>query len=235
VSTSTPSSIVVRPGDSLWELARRYHVDLNQLAAVNSMRLNDILLIGRVLRLPGRGTPPRPADPKAPVTSPAHYTDAQLAQMRSFCSTYRAPEGSGLPLPYLLLAHPERLALRPLFVKWSRAYGVPADLVEAVAWQESGWQNNVVSWANAQGIGQLLPQTIDYVNSQLHAHLRSDVAADNIQMMSSFLSGLYHRNGGACRAVVAYYQGTWTLDRVGSLPESQLYARNVLSLRPHFR
>jgi soluble lytic murein transglycosylase-like protein len=155
--------------------------------------------------------------------------------MRSFCAEYRPPEGRGLPLPRLLLAHPERLALRPLFVKWSRAYGVPADLVEAVAWQESGWQNDVVSWANAQGIGQLLPQTVDYVNSVLHTRLRADVPADNIQMMASFLGGLHHGTGGVCPAVVAYYQGTWTLNRVGALPESQLYARSVLALRPHFR
>lgn len=238
VSSGPPSSVVVHRGDTLWGLARRYHVDMNQLAEVNSMRLIDILPVGRVLRLPGRGTPAapgRPADPKAPLTSPAHYTLAELNQMRSFCSVYRPPEGSGLPLPSMLLAHPERLALRPLFVKWAHVYGVPADLVQAVAWQESGWQNNVVSWANAQGIGQLLPQTVDYVNGLLRTTLRADVAADNIRMMASFLGGLYHGTGGVCQAVVAYYQGTWTLNRVGALQESQVYARSVLALRPHFR
>jgi soluble lytic murein transglycosylase-like protein len=237
VSTSTPSSIVVRRGDTLWGLSRRYHVDLNQLAAMNAMRLTDLLPIGRVLRLKPAPAPPpaRPADPAAPVTSPAHYTAAQLDQMRSFCSDYQPPEGSGWALPSLLVAHPERLALRPLFVKWSRVYGVPTDLVQAVAWQESGWQNNVVSWAQAQGIGQLLPQTVDYVNSRLHSNLRADVAEHNIQMMSYFLAGLYHGTGNVCEAVVAYYQGTWTLNRVGTLPESQVYARSVLSLRPRFR
>src|SRR5260370_11293772 len=74
VSTSTPSSIVVRRGDTLWGLSRRYHVDLNQLAAMNAMRLTDLLPIGRVLRLRPVPPPARPADPVAPVTSPAHYT-----------------------------------------------------------------------------------------------------------------------------------------------------------------
>jgi LysM repeat protein len=244
VTSSSPTSVKVRSGDTLWGLSRKHHVDMNELAATNGMRLSDILAIGRVLRLPGHGPPPAPApapppepapDPGAPFTSPAHYTAAQLAQMRSFCATYQPPGGS-LPLPRLLVEHPERLALRPLFEKWSKAYGVAPDLVEAVAWQESGWQNDVVSWANAQGIGQLLPQTADFVNAEMGTNLKTSVPSDNIQMMARFLHDLSRvTNGNACNTVAAYYEGVKTLQTIGALGETQTYVRSVLGLRPRFR
>ena len=59
-------------------------------------------------------------------------------------------------LPARLAASPERLALVPSFNRWARAYGIPPDLLKALAWMESGWQNQKVSSVGAVGIGQLL-------------------------------------------------------------------------------
>ena len=41
--------------------------------------------------------------------------------------------------------------------------------------------------------------------------------------------------GKVCEAVVSYYQGFATLQHIGTLPESQVYVRSVLGLRPRFR
>jgi membrane-bound lytic murein transglycosylase D len=43
---------VVEKGDTLWSLAARYQVDPQVLAAHNNMRFNDILSIGKVLKVP---------------------------------------------------------------------------------------------------------------------------------------------------------------------------------------
>ena len=43
---------VVEQGDTLWSLAIRYRVDPQVLAAQNNMRFNDILSIGKVLKVP---------------------------------------------------------------------------------------------------------------------------------------------------------------------------------------
>jgi N-acetylmuramoyl-L-alanine amidase len=174
-----------------------------------------------------------PAVAASQATSP--YTPAQLAQMRSFCVSYRGPGGS-TSLPAVLTQHPERLALRPLFVKWSQAYGVSASLIEAIAWQESGWQNDVVSSADARGIGQLLPSTAAFVSgSLLGLNLKLTVASDNIQMMVRFVAYLLKASGGnQCVAVASYYQGFGAFQRVGVLPQSQAYVRSVFNLRPRF-
>jgi soluble lytic murein transglycosylase-like protein len=127
------------------------------------------------------------------------------------------------------------LALRPLFVKWAKVYGVPVDLIEAEAWQESGWSNNAISPDNARGIGQLLPPTAAGVNQSLGTNLKLTVPSDNIRMMAAFLGSLLRATGGqVCAAVASYYQGLATFQRYGVLPVSQVYVRSVLSLRPRF-
>jgi len=155
---------------------------------------------------------------------------------RTFCSTYKAPTGPRGQLPADLRASPSRLALRPVFAKWARAYGVPIDLIEAEAWQESGWSNDAVSSAGARGIGQLMPDTVIFVNQSLGTNLKVGVPDDNIRMMAAFLGYLLRSTGGeVCGAVASYYQGLGTLQRYGVLPVSQVYVRNVLTLRPRFR
>jgi hypothetical protein len=170
-----------------------------------------------------------------PSGGAAAYTAAALAQMRSFCVNYRAPSGAG-GLPSALKQHPERLALRPLFIRWAQAYGVSPSLIQAIAWQESGWQNDVVSSANAQGIGQLLPTTATFVSgSLLGLNLKLTVASDNIQMMVRFFAYLLKAAGGnQCVAVASYYQGFGAFQQVGVLAQSQTYVRSVFTLRSRF-
>jgi len=43
---------IVSPGDTLWSLARRFNVNPQELAMANNMELNQILSIGRALRVP---------------------------------------------------------------------------------------------------------------------------------------------------------------------------------------
>jgi N-acetylmuramoyl-L-alanine amidase len=225
-------SIRVAWGDSLWALSQRYGVSMSQLAAANHMRVSDVLFAGRTLYLP---TPPGGATAAAtPARAVAAAPTAKQVQ-QTFCSTYRPPTQPHGQLPASLTSDPSRLALRPVFAQWAKTYGVPLDLMEAEAWQESGWQNSAVSPAGAVGIGQLLPGTAVFVNQSLGTNLRLSVPSDNIRMMAAFLGYLLHATGGqVCSAVASYYQGLGTTMNYGILQVSQVYVRDVLSLRPRF-
>lgn len=230
--TARATTIKVQWGDSLWALSQRYHVDLGQLAATNHMRVTDILYAGRTITLPA--APKAAAAAKGSSTTAPPAADPHAIE-RTFCATYQPP-GGRTALPASLRGDPKRLALRPVFAKWARVYGVPLDLMEAEAWQESGWSNAVVSPDGAVGIGQLLPTTAVFVNQALGANLKLANPSDNIRMMAAFLGYLLRATGGqVCGAVASYYQGLPTLQRFGVLPVSQIYVRNVLSLRPRFR
>ena len=255
---SPHGAVTVRWGDTLWDLSRRYGVSMDQLAVANHMQVSDVLYAGRSLDIPDSAPDDAPAasptsnsaaaglagaapssdspslSPAAAATAAVALAEARRAQ-RTFCDNYQPPTGSS-PLPASLGADRTRLGLRPLFVKWARVFGVPADLMEAEAWQESGWSNDVVSVAGARGIGQILPTTAVFINQTLGTHLKLSVPSDNIEMMAAFLGYLLHATSGQiCGAVAAYFQGLGALQRVGVLPVSQEYVRNVLSLRPRFR
>ncbi len=138
-------------------------------------------------------------------------------------------------LPSTLRANSARLALRPLFVSWAERYGVSPALVEAIAWQESGWQEGVVSSASAVGIGQLLPSTATFVSQTLlGTKLNINTVNDNIQMEARYLAYLQGHLGSTCATVAGYYEGLGTMQRSGVLIESQAYVASVESFIPSF-
>jgi LysM repeat protein len=116
------------------------------------------------------------------------------------------------------------------------ANGAPASLASAIAWQESGFNNAMVSVANARGIMQVMPSTWSYVQNELGAG-RLDPAspADNVRAGSVLLARLLRDTGGdPTTAVAAYYQGLGSVRRIGMLPETRRYVANVLALRTRF-
>jgi LysM repeat protein len=139
-------------------------------------------------------------------------------------------------LPAKLLAHPDRVALRPNFERWSAYYGVPADLLEALAWVESGWQRTVVSKTGAIGIGQLQPATVDHVRLLVGVKLDPTKADDNIRMSARFLRFLLDGTGGnTSTTLAAYYQGLRSVRTGPILGETKQYVATVLAFRPYFR
>lgn len=139
-------------------------------------------------------------------------------------------------LPAKLRQSPERLALIPLFDRAAARYKVPADVLKALAWQESGWQNDKVSSAKALGIGQLMPDTVDFVNDVLlRKNLDPRKPADNIAISARYLAWLLQQtNGDVHQALAGYYQGLASVRRQGPLPETNVYVNNVVSLRARF-
>ncbi len=145
-------------------------------------------------------------------------------------SRYRA-------LPDRLMREPERLALVPVFERWSEANGLPVDLVMAVAWQESGWNNAAVSHQGAVGIGQIMPATGAWVASDLIGRptLDSSIPEDNIRMSARYLRWLMNYLGDEDSALAGYYQGPGAV-KAGIMYEStERYVASVQAHRAFFR
>jgi N-acetylmuramoyl-L-alanine amidase len=116
------------------------------------------------------------------------------------------------------------------------AHGVPASLAKAIGWQESGFNNSLVSSANARGVMQILPGTWSWINSNLTpTRLNDRSAADNVHAGVLYLGQLLRDTGGNIpQAVAAYYQGLGSVRERGMLPETRRYVDDVLSLRSRF-
>jgi soluble lytic murein transglycosylase-like protein len=115
-------------------------------------------------------------------------------------------------------------------------HGVSPALAAAVAWQESGFQNGVVSAANARGVMQILPGTWSWIQQQLAGRpLDPDSATDNVHAGVLYLRQLIADSGGdEAAALAAYYQGAGSVRRLGLLPDTQRYVANVTALKSRF-
>src|SRR3989454_1334613 len=193
-----------------------------------------------------RATPARPSSAKPRVASPRPPAAAKrrVTASRARSRTRAAPTSRRRrkPAPRLsanapakLRAHPERVALLPAFVRASEATGVPAPLLEALAWQESGWQTQVVSRIGAVGIGQLLPVTVSFTNGLLKQSLDPARPEDNVLLSARYMAYLLGRTGGnEAVAIAAYAQGLASLQREGMHPGTRAYVADVLALRGRF-
>jgi len=149
-------------------------------------------------------------------------------------TTLTVPAGPSTALPARLAGSPTRMAYGPTFDEWAAANGVPPDLLKAMTWLESGWQNHLVSSTGAVGIGQLMPDTVDFMEELIGVDLDPTVPEDNIRMAARYLRWLLARFGTPGEALAAYYQGPSSIERHGLYDETEAYVANVLALRPRF-
>jgi soluble lytic murein transglycosylase-like protein len=251
---TSAGTYVVRPGDTLSAIAARLGVSVGALTKANGITAPNRVYAGTALQVPGATSAPAPSG-RSHVVAPgetlsaiaARYTtsvraivdlndigDPNHVRVGRRLRIPDAPAPTGLPAR--LVASPARLALIPHFQRWAVANGLDPALVMAVAWQESGWQNNVVSHAGAVGIGQLLPSTARFISRDLiGVSLDPAIPADNIRMTARYLRYLLTRTGGDLdHALAGYFQGLASVGSIGRLPATNDYIAIVRGLRPRF-
>ena len=201
-------SYVVRSGDTLGGLARNAGVSLDSMAAANGLDPARPLLIGTVLKLPaGAPTPARASEP--------------LPAQRVVSSAGPQPT-------------PQRVGAADIQSVASQ-YGVSPSLAAAIGWQESGFNNGMVSDANARGVMQVMPGTWSYVESISGQKLNAASASDNVRAGVLYLQHLLQQTGGDESAAIAgYYQGLGSVRSRGLFDDTQQYVANVQALRSRF-
>jgi N-acetylmuramoyl-L-alanine amidase len=204
--TGSTVQYTVKAGDTLSEIAMRSGVSSRLLAEQNGLADRHTIRAGQVLTVP--------VGSGVAVASSGRYTQ----------------------LPARIVQNPERLALVPLFEKWAKANGIPVDLLMAVAWQESGWNNAAVSSVGARGIGQIMPTTGTWIATTLIGRPELDSAnpEDNIRMSARYLAWLIERMGDERLAIASYYQGQGSVASGPLFSSTEQYIANVQVQRRFF-
>jgi LysM repeat protein len=212
-ATSAPEpqgAYTVRAGDTLSGLAAQTGVSVEAMAAMNGLDPDGYLLTGTVLKLPGGAPAPAQASEPAPTATVV-------------------PEADPAPTPQQVTAADVQSV--------ASAHGVSPSLAAAIAWQESGFNNGMVSPANARGVMQVMPGTWDYVQENLAGgeQLDPNSAAHNIHAGVMYLKRLLTDAGGDENAAIAgYYQGLASVRERGMYDDTQRYVANVQALRGRF-
>jgi LysM repeat protein len=198
--TRTLTSVhVVRSGDTLSGLARKYHTTVARLARLNHLDPSHFLLIGTRLRVPH-------------VTHVTHVVKTTQTAVRTQSVA----------------------SIQALLDQWAAHYGVSVHLVRALAWMESGYNNNLVSSVGARGILQLLPTTFNFAETVLIGHhLRHD-ANGNVRAGVAYLAHLLHDfHGNEKLALAGWYQGEDAVRKHGVYKVSKTFVKDVRALQKH--
>jgi LysM repeat protein len=211
VLTTSSGGYVVRPGDTLSGIAAANGLSVGQLAALNGLSATGVLLSGSTISLAGGTTTASPVATSTPVVS-------------------ATSSASG--------AQPTAETVSPSDVgSVAAANGVSSSLAEAIGYQESGFNNGLVSSSGATGVMQIEPGTWSYIGSNLATPppLAPNSAQDNIRGGVLLLHSLLDQTGGdPALAAAGYYQGLASVRAHGMYADTQRYVNNVMALRSQF-
>jgi LysM repeat protein len=247
-ATAAAQSYTVQAGDTLSAIALRAGISTDVLASANALVDPNHIVEGTVLTVPAA----------IPLTSPAvqTYTVAPGDTLSGIADRLGLTPGGiaaingisdlGLIIPGQVLRLPAggtpvavatpaeaRQAIRNAAAE----FGIDPSLLLAIAWQESGFQQHVISSSGAVGIMQLLPSTatwaVEFLLSGGRAWQYNPV--DNARVGAAVFRDLLDKSGGDVElAIGSYYQGWGSIHRLGWFDETRAYVANVLALANQF-
>lgn len=184
----------------------------------------------------------QPGDTLSGIAARHATTVAELARANDLADPDHVRAGQRLAVPGEAHAAgapraASRAEVEVLLERTAREHGWSSAFVKALAWQESGWNNTVVSSAGAVGVMQVLPSTGEFVSRNLAGRtLDLGEPADNVLAGVLFLDYLYDLTGGDAELTLAgYYQGLRSVRQHGAFADTERYVANVLALRDRFR
>jgi LysM repeat protein len=240
----------VSPGEGFIIIARRYRIPALSLARVNGLQLTSVLTPGQRLRVPSQATPPKRVRSTTSVSTHLvrsgesffsiaqryHVSPWRLARTNrlSLMATIvpdqrlRLPRGAHLGPAGGLVG---RDVVRDAIDRWSATYGVDPKLSRAVAWMESGFQQDVVSSAGAVGVMQLLPETWEWVDTMLVGGTTPRTYDGNVQAGVRYLRWQLDQFAGDVRlALAGYYQGARAVRERGLFDDTKQYVAVIMQL-----
>jgi LysM repeat protein len=212
----------VRTGETLSRIATRYGTSVSRLIALNHLADGNLIIAGETLRVPGlhRVQSIHTVQPGETLSSiAAHYgtVPSALARANHLQDPNLIVVGTKLKVPgrspagapaAAAAASGPTASVEQSLVHEALVHGVSTSLVKAVAWEESGWQQEVVSKAGAIGVMQVMPGTARFVNRVLGGgNLQVRKMTDNIHLGVMYLQHLLATEPTEEKALAAYNSG----------------------------
>ncbi len=209
----------IRPGDTLSGIARYYRTTIGTLAYVNYIRNVNLIFAGQSLCIP--------------------YITRAGGALGNRQSTSGSPNSGLFPngtvrwYDYSALEQTSQNQVGVLLHQVAAHYGLPANLLEAIAWQESGWNQHVIARDGGIGTMQIMPYTAMGLDTMTGVRYDPYKTLDNIELGAIYLHTLWIGfHGDLTRIVSAYNEGGWNVLHRGIFNWG--YVNNVLYLMHRF-
>lgn len=262
---SAAQSHQIQPGDTLSEIAEIYGVSLKTLARYNGIADPNAIYIGEDIAIPSEGGVQLSYASAPAVTSATYTVGAgdslwdiasnigtTVEQLLSANPQIGDPGlirigdvvivpaaggtgGSGIATSTVATSGVSLDQVGWILADVAAGYGLDPSLVQALAWQESGWQQGALSPAGAMGVMQVMPETASWVSDNLVGTTLNveESVSDNIVAGTAFLRWLTDRAGDENTMIAAYYQGLYSVENHGMLPDTVQYVESIQSIRQY--
>lgn len=218
-SATVGTTYRVRAGDTLGAVAIRHRTSVAAIAKASGISTRAVLQVGQKLTVPGRSGK---ATTKTAVPDTFNGVKYPRAVAEAAARNRAALARRSLP---------NRTATKQLVVKTARRHGVDPRLAAAISYQESGWNQRVVSPANAVGTMQVIPEAGRWASDLAGRRLDLLDTHDNVTAGVVMLRALGRSTNTMEETVAAYYQGLGSLRQRGMYADTKVYVRNVMALR----
>lgn len=202
----------VTSGETVSAIATRYGTSVAAIAAANGLNARAFIRIGQRLAIPGV------AAPVALVSNTfagRTYPEAVVASANANKATL------------LSIGVPTKAQMKAKVVATARAMGVDPALAQAIAFQESGFNQSAVSPANAIGTMQVIPSSGEWASGLVGRHLNLLDPDDNVTAGVAILRQLQRINADLPTAIAGYYQGSSSVRRNGMFADTRVYVANI--------
>ncbi|MCB2413849.1 LysM peptidoglycan-binding domain-containing protein [Demequina sp. TTPB684] len=219
--TSTPSfggTYVVQAGDTVSSIASRHGTTVSAIATANSLADAGVIRIGQVLTVPGGAPTGLVGDTFLGRTYPKDVVAAANVNKATLNS----------------MDVPSRSRMQQMVIDTANAMGVDPALAQAIAYQESGFNQRAVSPANAVGTMQVIPTSGDWASDLVGRDLNLLIAEDNVTAGVAILRQLQRNGTELDIAIAGYYQGETSVRTRGMNSDTVRYVASVKSLMERF-
>jgi LysM repeat protein len=250
----------VAPGETVSGIADEYGLAMQTLVDYNGINNVDFIVAGSQITIPSAGGSGNAGTVSASSVDATHVqysvragdtltwiaqnygtTVSGISELNRLGNEDQIFEGELLSIPATTLPVSDGLTnpdARQMLVDAANEFGVMPDLVLALAWQESGWQQHVVSSAGAIGVMQVLPSTANWAITELGVRNAEDWRTNprsNIRVGTAILNALINQAGGDGDTALAFYvQGWYSIEKNGWFDETHDYVASVTALRQRF-
>ncbi len=246
----------IRWGDTLSGIAARYGTTVSAIRSMNPT-LGTYLIAGRSLRIcspcssgatyqvasPQTASPRtsrnthivQPGETLGSIAARYGLTTSTLMDANNLTNPNFLRIGEALTVPTLTVGASDPYGARASIIRYAQLYGMESSLPLAIAWQESGFNESLVSSTGAIGVMQVEPYTARTIRAQLGRAFNLYNTDDNVHAGVYWLSVLLRHYGGDERAAIAaYYEGGQALATHGYFRDTVQYVNNVMSLKNTF-
>jgi len=225
---------VVKAGDTLGGIAAKHGVSLSSVFSLNGLNSNSIIYPGQSLRIPGLSSNSSSVTP----ISPNELPDDQKVPNTFLHYTYPdavVNEANVNKAALLAAPSPSRAQMKEMVARTAASMGVDPALAMAFAQQESGFNHQSVSPANAIGTMQVIPAAGQWASDLVGRKLNLLNPQDNVTAGVAIIRALLRTSPSEDLAIAGYYQGQYSVSVHGMFADTVNYVAGIKANRNLFR